>query len=281
MVPLQSAAAQLCTVNIKPNKVSDTKVTRTIEVYHNNVLVGTQEGAVVFPNTSIDIDNDLDIQVKSGYKITSKTASGSTYRIYVDDIKYTATFEPAGGTVTPSQLSYTVEDNITLPTLDDSSRKGYHFTGWKVKADAGSWKKDDVYSKGSLNIAKGKTGNVTFVAQWEDGESDLTVSISGLGETSDHVMFSVTGITGKGAGNSYTVALGTEKTSVTIKGLPIGEYKVSAASWSMSDNVTSNANASLSYEQHDITGDYKFKFNASAKSSPTEHAEDSKNNVFN
>lgn len=188
---------------------------------------------------------------------------------------YKITYDANGGSVSSTEQTYDYETNVSLLT---PQRPGYHFLNWKVKETSGSWTKDETYAAGTALGTK-KYGNVTLVAQWEEGESDLTVSISNL-QTDEYVLFKIVGLTGKGKDKEYTMALNSAKTSVSMKELPTGSYRVTAMYWSQSEDVNSVVNPTTVTEDHDIAGGYEFKFVASKKTSPQPHAEASKNNVW-
>ncbi len=94
---------------------------------------------------------------------------------------YTVTLDANGGTVTPTTLTYTIENNLALPT---PVRTGYKFTGWKVvgmEANS-SWILDDIYVSFLSNIdANGEYnyGNVTLEAQWEHQEYNIHFTSDG------------------------------------------------------------------------------------------------------
>ena len=74
-------------------------------------------------------------------------------------IQYTITYNPNGGSVDSTTLSYNRDDTTSLAT---PMRDGYTFNGWKPSSSVGSWNLSSTY-KGSVY---GKYGNVTLVAQW-------------------------------------------------------------------------------------------------------------------
>ncbi len=197
-----------------------------------------------------------------------------------DEDGYKLTFDNANGDETYTK-TYKITTDLTLPTLDDSKKKGYHFSGWKVTTAGGSWTANKVYDKEHLHVGSGQTGNATLTAQWEDGESDLTVSITGLATDAEYTVFSVTATSGKAKDKTYSLALNGGQTSATFKALPIGTYTVTALSWSQTYDVKSAVVTTSTSESHDITGDYEFKFTATSESEPIKHAEASVNNVWN
>ncbi len=102
-------------------------------------------------------------------------ANALTLTASVSASGYKAYFKPDGGKwATGGQTSqltknYTVEDILTAP--DNISKVGHTFKGWKITTAAGDWVLDTVYNDAitqtKLAGVAGKTGNVTFTAQWE------------------------------------------------------------------------------------------------------------------
>ena len=131
-------------------------------------------------------DGDTRVSSSQSYTFTMP-AKDVTYTAKAVPATYTATFNPNGGSVTPTSDTFNIEGALSLPT---PTRTGYTFTGWKVTTAEGSWKKDDVYTGSS--VAAGKYGNVTLTAQWTANEYDLYFNYNG-GKNSETGATSVSG----------------------------------------------------------------------------------------
>ncbi|MCQ2137916.1 MAG: InlB B-repeat-containing protein [Bacteroidales bacterium] len=194
---------------------------------------------------------------------------------------YTITFDGADGPVTPEAITYMSTDEITLPRLDDSLWKYHMFRGWIVKEDSGNWSQGESFSpySGNMKIDKGRNGNVILIANWGETAADITISVSGLRDTSDKVIFLVERPLSGNYGPQYRVALSHDKSSVTLKGLILDLYKVTVISWSNKDVVTSIVNEGTASETHENAGGgYEFKFTATPKTSSLKNKEASKIN---
>lgn len=86
-------------------------------------------------------------------------------------IRYTITYDPAGGTLPQgSPTQYTVvSDDLTLPTPTHANTY-LSFEGWK-----------DAAGNTVATVAKGSTGDLSLTAQWK--ESELTEAVGGADET--------------------------------------------------------------------------------------------------
>ena len=80
--------------------------------------------------------------------VVDTTEDETVYAIY-KPITYTIQLDPDGGEVSTNVITYTIEDNVTLP---DAGKRGYTFEGWGDKK--------------ITNIPKGTTGNLKFTAQY-------------------------------------------------------------------------------------------------------------------
>ncbi len=81
-------------------------------------------------------------------------------------IEYTITYNPNGGTLTNSVTSYTMLDEVVLPT---PTKSGYLFIGWYETASfAGS---------SVTKIVAGSTGNKVFYANWVEESTGTTVNL--------------------------------------------------------------------------------------------------------
>lgn len=89
---------------------------------------------------------------------------------------YTVTFDPNGGEVPKTSVSYDVDNR---PEFVSPSRKGYDFLGWQV-TDKGTsnWTADAVYT---TELPFGLYGNVTLTAQWSHKQYEIEYDIPGSG----------------------------------------------------------------------------------------------------
>ena len=104
-------------------------------------------------------------------------AGNATITAQWNERKYTIVFDPAGGSVTPTSDTFTINDSISLPTTP--TRTGYTFSGWKVTTASGNWVKDKIYT--GTSIPSGMFGNVTVTAQWTP--NSITLHYDGKGNT--------------------------------------------------------------------------------------------------
>lgn len=278
----------------------------TTELIKYKVTLDSDGGTVDSPQVKYDIKSDITLPAPSkdgsifnGWKVTTADGNWEKDKVYTNltisagmygnptlkalwsTTDYTITFDGAGGPVTPDTMLYTVKDDIVLPKLDDSLWEYHIFKGWVVKEDSGNWTKAESFSPsgGTIKIDKGRTGNVILVANWEETAADVIISISGLRDTSNNVIFQVETTSGETGGAQYRVALSPEKSTVTIKGLALDTYKVTALSWSITDVVTSIVNEGTASETHENAGGgYEFKFTATPKTSSLKNKEVSKIN---
>ena len=107
----------------------------------------------------------------SGNKVTEivKGSTGNkTLYAQWEQEQYLITFNANGGIPQPSQKSYKVGDDVTIPT--NLSKNGYRFEGWYTDADC---TQSFVYSKGTT------TGNITLYAKWTPIEYQITYELNG------------------------------------------------------------------------------------------------------
>ncbi len=82
-------------------------------------------------------------------------------------ILYTISYADNGGTKSGSYTTtYTINDAITLPTIE---KTGYHLetnNNWEVTIADGNWALGDAYTNGA-SINAGKFGHITLTANWE------------------------------------------------------------------------------------------------------------------
>lgn len=89
--------------------------------------------------------------------------------VWSDPVKYTATFDGAGGTASVSTIYYFVDGAIELPT---ATRDGYVLQGWRVVDEDGSWIKGNIYEAGKK--FSNRYGNATFEAVWDEKSYTIT-----------------------------------------------------------------------------------------------------------
>ena len=89
-------------------------------------------------------------------------------------IGYTIKFNLNGGSGSVSNVSYTIEGSVTLPTTG-FQRTGYAFNGWKPSSTVGNWNSGTVY----YGTMSGMYGNVTLTAQWVQKDYTITYDYAG------------------------------------------------------------------------------------------------------
>ena len=130
-------------------------------------------------------------------------------------ITYTITFDVVGGT-TVANTTYTVEDELTLPT---TSKVGYTFDGW--------YNNDNAKVE---TIAKGTTGDIELTAQWTVITYTITYDVAGGDEVDNPTNYTV---------ETPTFALkAPTKIGHTFLGWYNGETKVEAIEIGTTDNLT-------------------------------------------
>lgn len=80
--------------------------------------------------------------------VVDTTEDETVYAIY-KPITYTIQLDPDGGEVSTNVITYTIEDEVTIP---DANKRGYTFEGWGEKK--------------ITNLPKGTTGNLKFKATY-------------------------------------------------------------------------------------------------------------------
>ena len=157
-------------------------ITDSSQNHDGGVTAGTGEGSYVVANTGAlsleygayagaftnsgtftittdcGFDNDLDgaYEAEDGYEILETALGSGTYKLTL--LEYTITYMNGQNQLTGlTPATYTVTNNVTLPTEVDLGVVGSRFTGWKdgSDADVASWEAGD------------KTGNLTLYAQTE------------------------------------------------------------------------------------------------------------------
>jgi len=180
---------------MQAQKFADTndKETRHVQIYVNrggsNVLVQEVKN-IVFPDRDGDANGHGDINAERdlstptgapGYKYVSRDNVGTTYRVFMELIPYTVTYNLNGGSVSPANpTSYNVESAAF--TLNNPTRTGYTFTGWTGTGLSSANK--------NVTIAKGSTGNRSYTANWS--ANNYTVTYNPYGGTVSSTTKSVT-----------------------------------------------------------------------------------------
>ena len=103
----------------------------------------------------------------------STVAANSTLYAKWTPITYTATFDPAGGSLSTTTGAFTIEGELVLPT---PTRTGYTYV-WKVTNASGNWTNGAEYTGSS--VGTGKYGNVTLTAVWTPINYAITYDLAG------------------------------------------------------------------------------------------------------
>ena len=124
------------------------------------------------------------ITVKTGYQngvwdkgntLTGNTTITASATIIIYTITYNANSGTCTNCTSSTYTSYTVEDEVTLPT---PTRSGYTFAGWKLDSSTGltgDTSTTSTYTK----LSKGSTGNRSYTASWKDETPPVCGSFSG------------------------------------------------------------------------------------------------------
>ncbi|MBR3768136.1 MAG: InlB B-repeat-containing protein [Clostridia bacterium] len=151
------------------------------EMVNYTINYNTDGGNSIAPTSyNIITPVTLPTPTKAGYKFTGWTVSSVsgnwtesytanqvltgmygnvTLKANWDANGYVVTFNPNGGEVNPTSISYDITKSISIPT---PTRTGYTFNNWKVEAAVGNWSG----TVGGGELLREKHGNVTLVAQW-------------------------------------------------------------------------------------------------------------------
>lgn len=119
----------------------------------------------------------------TGSSVSAGKYGNVTLMAQYTPIGYTITYDPNGGSVSPTTQSYNIESTSTLAV---PTRPGFGFNGWKATSTSeGSWTNGSSY-EGGMSLT-GKYGNVTLQAQWNEGEYTATFVANGgtVSPTSD------------------------------------------------------------------------------------------------
>lgn len=137
------------TYSISPNSGASTS---------NNTFTATKSGTYTVTAT-ITYNPD-------GYTSITSTAT-ATATITVNP--WTITWNPNGGSVTPTSSTYDGATAVSLPT---PTRTGYNFDGWYTAASGGT----KITEVGTTNKP---TGNVTYYAHWTPKTYTITLNANG------------------------------------------------------------------------------------------------------
>ena len=112
---------------------------------------------------STRIDASLTVKLTSDITLYARWGADSV------DKKYTVTFNPNGGKVTPTAKQY--EANAVLGTLPTPTRTGYKFDGWYTARTGGT----------KISSAKKVTANMTLYAHWTQNTAKITITLNANG----------------------------------------------------------------------------------------------------
>ena len=153
-----------------------TSVTLTASLTSNNTINDIKSTSYsISPNSGASISSGKFTATKAGtYTVTATiTYNPDGYTSLTSTVKPTATitvepwtitWDPNGGSVTPTSSEYDGATTVTLPT---PTRDGYDFQGWYT-AGSGGTKINDI------GTTTKPTGNVTYYAQWELANYTIT-----------------------------------------------------------------------------------------------------------
>lgn len=192
-------------VTIPAQQIGSVTLQPVWETLTYTITYNSNGGTYADPYTfTIEDSFNLPVVTRNGYKfvqwvITDKEGNWNTQSSFTEGQRitgmygnvtlsaewttkpYTVTLNANGGTVTPDTLTYTIENNLALPT---PLKTGYKFTGWMVTgmdADS-SWILGDIYVSFLSNIDLNgdyNYGNVTLEAQWEHQEYNIHFTSDG------------------------------------------------------------------------------------------------------
>ena len=140
------------TVTLNPNGGSVTPTSLTL-------ALGSTYGTLPTPSYSTYVFKGWYTAATGGSEVTSDTVmdKSSDHTLYAHwSITYKVTFNPNGGSVTPSSI--TVENGDKYGELPTPVRTKYKFAGWYTDATDG----DEVISTTVVDL----TGNITLYAHW-------------------------------------------------------------------------------------------------------------------
>ena len=158
-----------------------TSVTLTPSLTSNNTINDINSTSYsISPNSGASISSGKFTATKAGtYTVTATitynpdgyTSLTSTVEptATITVIPWTITWDPNGGSVTPTSSEYDGATAVTLPT---PTRDGYDFQGWYTAASGGT-KINDIGSTTK------PTSNVTYFAQWKARTYAITLNANG------------------------------------------------------------------------------------------------------
>ena len=165
-------------------------------------------------------------------------ATGLTFKLLEGDVKYTVTYNPNGGTVSPTSEQVSKNGHPTFPT---PSYTGYTFDGWQVNG-AGTYYTSANASSYTVLSA------VTFVAHWTSasaesitvtGSSSLYVDDSDITLTATPENFSPATYTWNSSNTGVATISGSGATA-TLHAVSKGTTVITASASGTGGTVTSN-----------------------------------------
>ena len=170
-----SLSASSASVNISAN------VTLTPSLTSNQTINDIKSTTYsISPNSGASISNNTFTATKSGtYTVTATiTYNPDGYTSLTSEVSptvtitvnpWTITWNPNGGSVTPTSSTYDGATAVSLPT---PTRTGYNFDGWYTAASGGT----KITEVGTTNKP---TGNVTYYAHWTPKTYTITLNANG------------------------------------------------------------------------------------------------------
>ena len=123
-------------------------------------------------------------KTKDGYRVVGSAsithtmkanAAANVITFYYAVKDYTITYNPSGGSVSPTSQTYNIESTDVV--LAKPQREGYSFTIWQPETSVGNWNSSSTYPDGmSVN---GHYGDVTLVARWIPNVYTITLNDQG------------------------------------------------------------------------------------------------------
>ena len=117
-------------------------------------------------------------------KIAAGETGDKTYYAKWQPSVYSIVYNLDGGELENPQTSYTIEDNVILPT---PVKPGHEFLGWFDNAE--------LEGEPVTEIAKGNTGKFEFFAAWEAKEVEVVYNFNGGSLPADEVNATIAGFT--------------------------------------------------------------------------------------
>lgn len=147
---------------------------------YENAVSGAYTGKLIYESIWCGSGSNLGAGVSGNIELTLVIPVKNTF--------YTVTFDPNGGSVTPT--SETTETTGKLQSLPTPIWEGHSFTGWYTEASEGTEISTDTVF----------TGNDTIYAHWEDNPASTTHDVTvnkgrGMTKTADSGVASQIGLT--------------------------------------------------------------------------------------